>query len=1202
MRQRDILLLVIVALLVMSTSRQSYTDMAILTTQQDGLEVVKQTAIIADGENWLSGLQWRKQVFISGVAGTGQDYQIMFDVEFGSGTDSGNTIYMSSRCRQDFGDIRVTDNDGLTELDYWIQEYTVGDDATFWVEIADSLSSSTSIYVYCGNNSLSTTSNGTNTFDFFEDWSSEDFDADRWNNINNDGSYSFSSTEAQHGSILKLEGSDGSLSQRYKSDDGFGPNSSIVWYGKLEETVGIAQITQFGFDDEIDSGRMLYRSYQGTDSCSLTDDSANVDSGPATHFDAYYLYELCRSNGSYFVDGVLIDTLTFSDMSDDWKVDLNCRDAEYDVYSDWMFVRKCVAVEPSVSSTSVHEYVDTISLSAVSYYWTQYTANVVWLILDTSTYYWTTNTSNVDDGLIIQSSINETDNDWAVISGGTIGNLAIGPFDASWFWVNVSIYASFDASTIIWTSVLQVEVEHSVHLAYLDIDEYSEYIWLSGATEWENGTFSLWDNTTLLTYIEDDPFTYRLDKSETPYLHNLTLLFNCSDTGGHQSEQSLDFSVSDYWLWINYYYYAGSSDETGLYYMMAISVEREYYTPNLPYSHFESMPELDGDLCIVFWGAITDWAYGQTGYVYYDDTTNSGHLSGIYGYYAGAEVLYVPITYNTMRYLFEDWYYATGYVVNISYYTDDSKYSEYENYNDYLRDTLDYQTLWDYFPYIDTVTDYVYGEPELTWDYPANNITVAVPIMQQLFVLTNGTWASTGLGGYKAWSIKYDVQAALYGQGYFNINCSASSHSGFYFDVYVDGQHQGVAIGRLYYDDNGQHDDEWYMRVFLTDIDDAIRFSGADVELVQRWGFSPFWKQDSVNEFTMFCYTCITVQSTDIYTVLPIIITNDFALVQDTGISYQGTINQGVSVSIYELGQLVGTASIAEEGKFSLWWDRAIGDGNITAILAFTTSTHELNITVIYEKVESVVFVVESWWLTLHLGVQNYVEFYTKTSFGNSTIYVYDNNTLQTTVEESSGGVSSHFWMNGQQGLHVITLNITHGSTTFTRSRTYYIPDWAATALVIRWSLYTFQNNYTLLNLESNWMNCTYSVYLNGSRVAYSLIDPVTLNISRTINTGEYNLTIFADGGTQNVTVNNIRYVVTPEGVTYDYSDVTITGGGHSEYTDYFITNNYDQPPGMYLSSDVILMIILGSFSIPLILYVLLTRLEVLQRLKMRSD
>ena len=59
---------------------------------------------------------------------------------------------------------------------------------------------------------------------------------------------------------------------------------------------------------------------------------------------------------------------------------------------------------------------------------------------------------------------------------------------------------------------------------------------------------------------------------------------------------------------------------------------------------------------------------------------------------------------------------------------------------------------------------------------------------------------------------------------------------------------------------------------------------------------------------------------------------------------------------------------------------------------------------------------------------------------------------------------------------------------------------------------------------------------------------------------------------------------------------------GEEPYTDYFITNNYDQPPGMYLSSDVILMIILGSFSIPLILYVLLTRLEVLQRLKMRSD
>ncbi|GAG08759.1 unnamed protein product, partial [marine sediment metagenome] len=80
-------------------------------------------------------------------------------------------------------------------------------------------------------------------------------------------------------------------------------------------------------------------------------------------------------------------------------------------------------------------------------------------------------------------------------------------------------------------------------------------------------------------------------------------------------------------------------------------------------------------------------------------------------------------------------------------------------------------------------------------------------------------------------------------------------------------------------------------------------------------------------------------------------------------------------------------------------------------------------------------------------------------------------------------------------------------------------------------------------HLESNWYNVTYTIYLNDSIVATSSNDPVTLNFTREMNVGVYNLTIFADGGTQTYTVNNIRYIVTEEGVSYDYS---VVSGGHS--------------------------------------------------------
>jgi hypothetical protein len=71
----------------------------------------------------------------------------------------------------DFGDVRFTDNDEQTLLDYWIEEKTLGSYAVFWVEVQDDLSSSNAeIYVYYGNNYAPTTSDGSATFVEYEDF------------------------------------------------------------------------------------------------------------------------------------------------------------------------------------------------------------------------------------------------------------------------------------------------------------------------------------------------------------------------------------------------------------------------------------------------------------------------------------------------------------------------------------------------------------------------------------------------------------------------------------------------------------------------------------------------------------------------------------------------------------------------------------------------------------------------------------------------------------------------------------------------------------------------------------------------------------------------------------------------------------------------------------------------------------------------
>lgn len=71
--------------------------------------------------NWLIGWDYRKSHNIVGETGAGTDYQIKIDVHYGSGSDSGEDVYLDSKSRRDFGDVRFTDNDGSTLLDYWME-------------------------------------------------------------------------------------------------------------------------------------------------------------------------------------------------------------------------------------------------------------------------------------------------------------------------------------------------------------------------------------------------------------------------------------------------------------------------------------------------------------------------------------------------------------------------------------------------------------------------------------------------------------------------------------------------------------------------------------------------------------------------------------------------------------------------------------------------------------------------------------------------------------------------------------------------------------------------------------------------------------------------------------------------------------------------------------------------------------------------
>lgn len=74
----------------------------------------------------------------------------------------------------DFDDVRFTSSDGTTLIDYWLESKTNSVTANFWVKIPSVPASpnKTTIYLYYGNPSAGSASNGNNTFLFFDDFAS----------------------------------------------------------------------------------------------------------------------------------------------------------------------------------------------------------------------------------------------------------------------------------------------------------------------------------------------------------------------------------------------------------------------------------------------------------------------------------------------------------------------------------------------------------------------------------------------------------------------------------------------------------------------------------------------------------------------------------------------------------------------------------------------------------------------------------------------------------------------------------------------------------------------------------------------------------------------------------------------------------------------------------------------------------------------
>ena len=173
---------------------------------------------------WNQSWQWREPINISNTAGDLTNYQVRIDL---NNSNVGSSFDWSNNG----DDIRFTNStDDL--LNFWIESWnSTGQEATIWVNVTYlANNTNTTIYMYYGNSGASSVSNGTATFEFFDDFENynigDDPDSSKWN-ILEEGSndVSIQNNPDGLGKVLKID----------KCDSG---NSLYAWAENINLPAG----------------------------------------------------------------------------------------------------------------------------------------------------------------------------------------------------------------------------------------------------------------------------------------------------------------------------------------------------------------------------------------------------------------------------------------------------------------------------------------------------------------------------------------------------------------------------------------------------------------------------------------------------------------------------------------------------------------------------------------------------------------------------------------------------------------------------------------------------------------------------------------------------------------------------------------------------------------------------------------------------
>jgi hypothetical protein len=282
----------------------------------------------------------RKPIAISNTASALADYQIFIST---TQIDTSNLI-STGKMQADLDDVRFSDEDGETELSYWIEPDTVNPRG-FWVKVPSiPANSSKTIYLYYGNSSAVSRSNGTATFELFDDFDDGEINPTVWIS---DGEVTISNGIAVIG---KLGVGGGSI----KSENAFGINCAMRSSFYLKKDTDSAIVVKGGFDNATwafwSAGIIAYDDHIFADSWG---GSQGVAERTSLSLGVYYVYEIIRDNGTsniYKANGETLATHTGGTVtSSNIYIVFGADGTVTQVKVDWILVRKYTSLEPTVS-------------------------------------------------------------------------------------------------------------------------------------------------------------------------------------------------------------------------------------------------------------------------------------------------------------------------------------------------------------------------------------------------------------------------------------------------------------------------------------------------------------------------------------------------------------------------------------------------------------------------------------------------------------------------------------------------------------------------------------------------------------------------------------------------------------------------------------------------------------------------------------